>query len=113
LVFSTGGDGFAAAFSRAGDAINAVTPAQALLAAQLWPDGAPLRVRMALHTGETVERGGDYFGPAVNRAARLMATAHGGEAVCSQATAGLVDPSVGVLSLGEHRLRDLGAAEAV
>jgi predicted ATPase len=113
FVFSTGGDGLAAAFARAGDAVAAATDAQALLAAQTWPERAPLRVRMGLHTGETVERDGDYFGPTVNRAARLMAIAHGGQVVCSNATAALLDPSAGLVGLGEHRLRDLGAPEVV
>ena len=90
-VFSTGGDGFGVAFARAGDALAAASDAQAALAAEAWPDGAPIRVRMGLHTGEVEERGGDYFGPAVNRAARLMAAAHGGQMVCSAVTAGLAD----------------------
>ena len=73
-VFSTGGDGFAAAFSRAADAVDAARKAQASLA------GHPLiRVRMGVHTGEVEERDGDYFGPAVNRAARIMAAGHGGQ----------------------------------
>src|SRR5215472_15831225 len=66
-VFSTGGDGFAAAFPRADQAATAAGAIQAALAAESWPDGAALRVRMALHTGEVEERDGDYFGPAVNR----------------------------------------------
>jgi class 3 adenylate cyclase len=73
FVFATGGDGFAIAFARAGSAIECAIAAQrALHEADLPP------VRMALHTGECVERDGDYFGPAVNRAARLMAIGHGG-----------------------------------
>jgi class 3 adenylate cyclase len=67
-VFATGGDGFGAAFGRAVDALAAARDAQAALAAERWPEAAVLRVRMGLHTGEVDERGGDYFGPAVNRA---------------------------------------------
>src|SRR5512144_1811989 len=66
-VFATGGDGFAAAFARAGDALQAALAAQLALAVEGWPESAWVRVRMGLHTGEVEERGGDYFGPAVNR----------------------------------------------
>ena len=112
-VFATGGDGFAVAFARAGDAIAAAVASQAALAEEVWPHGAPIRVRMGLHTGEVEERGGDYFGAAVSRAARLMAAAHGGQVVCSAVTAGLADPTLMLRSLGEHRLRDLASPEAV
>src|SRR5579864_6954222 len=81
-VFGTGGDGFAAAFSRAADGVAAALAAQAGLAGEGWPDGAALRVRMGLHTGEVDERDGDYFGAAVNRAARLTAVVNGGQIVC-------------------------------
>ncbi len=112
-VFSTGGDGFAAAFARAGEAVAAAVEAQRELTAATWPEGATLRVRMGLHTGEAAERDGDYFGTAVNRAARLMATAHGGQVVCSRSTRDVASGVVAVRSLGEHRLRDLAAAEQV
>ncbi len=112
-VFSTGGDGIGVAFTRAGDAVGAAVEAQRALGTEPWPDGAPLRVRMGLHTGETSERDGDYFGTAVNRAARLMATAHGGQVVCSRATADLASGVADFHSLGDHRLRDLAAAEQV
>jgi class 3 adenylate cyclase len=72
-VFSTGGDGFGVAFARAGDAIAAAVGAQGALAGESWPAEAAIEVRMGLHTGEADERDGDYFGSAVNRAARLMA----------------------------------------
>jgi predicted ATPase len=111
-VFATGGDGFAAAFSRAGDAVTAAVTATQALAAHVWPPNAVVRVRMALHTGEAVERDGDYFGPAVNRAARLLSLAHGGQVICSQATAGIVGPG-SLVPLGSQRLRDLDAPEQV
>ena len=112
-VFSTGGDGFAAAFARVGEAVAAAVEAQRGLMSEMWPEGAPLRVRMGLHTGEAAERDGDYFGSAVNRAARLMATANGGQVVCSRVDADLASGLVVFRSLGEHRLRDLAAAEQV
>jgi predicted ATPase len=105
-VFATGGDGFAAAFGRAGDALAAAVDAQRRVGAEIWPEALPVRVRIGVHTGEANERGGDYFGPAVNRAARLMAVAHGGQVVCSSATAELVEGAT-LVDLGDHRLRDL------
>ncbi len=107
-VFSTGGDGFSAAFERAGEAVAAALEAQAGLAAESWPAGAPIRVRMGLHTGEADERAGNYFGPALNRCARLMAAGHGGQILCSSVTAEMV-AGVALLDLGEHRLPDLSA----
>ena len=112
-VFATGGDGMAVAFQRAGDAMAAAKEAARILADHPWPEGVHLKVRMALHTGEVIERDGDYFGPALNRAARLMATAHGGQIVCSQATAGLLASEPALKALGTHRLRDLGSPETV
>ncbi len=109
FVFSTGGDGFSAAFSRARDALQAAVDAQGALASALWPEGAALRVRMGLHTGEVEERDGDYFGAEVNRAARLTAIAHGGQVLCSEVTASLAGGNTTLLDLGEHRLRDLSA----
>jgi predicted ATPase/class 3 adenylate cyclase len=111
-VFATGGDGFAAAFARAGDALGSAAAAQAMLVAQEWPPEAQLRVRMGVHTGEATERGGDYFGPAVNRAARLMSAAHGGQVLVSAATAEVVGIA-GLVDLGEHWLRDLARPERV
>jgi class 3 adenylate cyclase len=61
FVFSTGGDGVAAAFGRAADALSAATVAQAGLAGEVWPEEASIRVRMGIHTGEAIERDGDYF----------------------------------------------------
>jgi predicted ATPase/class 3 adenylate cyclase len=111
-VFSTGGDGFAAAFGRAADAVAAASAAQAMLSREPWPDTARLRVRMAVHSGEATERDGDYFGPAVNRAARLMAVGHGGQVLVSGTCESLLD-GVKLRDLGEHRLRDLARPERV
>jgi predicted ATPase/class 3 adenylate cyclase len=116
-VFATGGDGFAVAFTRAGDAIAAAVEAQVALADEAWPADAVIRVRMGLHTGEVVERDGDYFGSAVNRAARLMDLARGGQVVASAATvdvaADTLPPEVTLVDLGEHLLRDLSRREHV
>ena len=102
-VFATGGDGFAAAFGRVEDAVAAADEAQASLAGLDL-----LAVRMGINTGEVQERDGDYFGPAVNRAARLMSAGHGGQVLIAAVTAGLV-PGLVLRNLGEHRLRDLGS----
>ncbi|HYL53295.1 MAG TPA: adenylate/guanylate cyclase domain-containing protein, partial [Acidimicrobiia bacterium] len=107
FVFATGGDGFAVAFARAADAVGAAADAQRALQARELP-----AVRMGVHVGEAAERDGDYFGPAVNRTARLMAIAHGGQVVVSGAVAPLVD-GVELRDLGEHRLRDLSRPERV
>jgi len=90
-VFATGGDGFCAVFTRAANAVVAAVSAQREMAAEPWPEDVQLRVRMGVHTGEVQERDGDYFGPAVNRAARLMSAAHGGQVVVSALTADLLD----------------------
>jgi class 3 adenylate cyclase len=75
-VFGTAGDGFNAAFRIARDALDAGTAVQAALAAEAWPEPIDVRVRMGIHTGTADERGGDYLGPTLNRAARLMAAGH-------------------------------------
>ena len=111
-MFSTAGDGFAAAFSTAGAATATAVAIQEGLAAS----GSPLRVRIGLNTGETDERGGDYFGPTLNRAGRLRDIAHGGQVLCSELTARLLSEGVrevDLLDLGEHRLRDLSRPERV
>jgi predicted ATPase len=111
-VFATGGDGYGAAFGRAHDALAAAGDAQTGLAVERWPEGAVLRVRMGLHTGEVHERGGDYLGPAVNRAARIMAAGHAGQVLVSATTAGLVGVA-GLVDLGEHVFAGLDTPERV
>src|SRR5580692_10843152 len=116
-VFKTVGDAFCAAFETAQQAVAAAVHAQLDLNQQEWPTERPVRVRIALHTGVCEERDGDYFGPTVNRVARLEAIAHGGQTVASGPTADLVDGSlperVRLRDLGMHRLRDLGRPEHV
>ena len=104
-VFSTGGDGFGVVFGSASDAVAAALAAQKALAIEEWSGGPVLRVRMGLHTGEAEERDGDLFGPPVNRAARIMGVANGGQVLLSDLTAALV------AQLSEVKLVDLGAVE--
>ncbi len=116
-VFKTVGDAFCAAFNRAGDALAAVLAAQRTLGSEDFSGVDGLRVRMALHSGETDERDGDYFGPAVNRVARLLAIGHGGQVLVSGTTRdllkGLLPQDVSLRELGEHRLKDLAEPERV
>ncbi len=103
-VFGIGGDGFRAAFSTAADAAAAAIESQE----QLRDDAAVnFLVRMGLHTGEAIERDRNYFGSEVNRAARLMSLAHGGQVLASDATEVLLRNRVALRPLGEHRLRGL------
>jgi predicted ATPase/class 3 adenylate cyclase len=113
FVFSTAGDAFAAAFGRVGDALAAVGDAQQALSRAEWPSPEPLRVRMGVHTGEAQERDGDYFGPAVNRAARIMSVAHGGQVLASGVVAALAPDGFELRELGSYRLKDLMMPEQV
>jgi predicted ATPase len=92
-------------------ALVGAVAAQRALAAEVWPAAVPIRVRVALHTGVCEERDGDYFGPTVNRVARLEAIAHGGQTVCSGVTADMIadrcPEGVSLVDQGEHRLKDL------
>jgi predicted ATPase/class 3 adenylate cyclase len=114
-VVKTTGDGLMAVFGAPAAAVSAALSAQRALFGEIWPATCPIRVRMGIHTGEAESRGGDYFGPAVNRAARIMAAGHGGQVLVSGATAALLDASLPTSArlrdLGEHRLRDLGRPE--
>ncbi|MFN8423115.1 MAG: SUMF1/EgtB/PvdO family nonheme iron enzyme [Anaerolineae bacterium] len=119
-VFKTVGDAFCAAFARAQDALEAALACQRALAAADWTmlgTSGPLRARMGLHTGEAAERGGDYFGPPVNRVARLEAAGHGGQVLLSDATYNLVRDRLpdgcALRDWGEHRLKDLRHTEHI
>jgi class 3 adenylate cyclase len=82
-VFKTMGDSFCAVFARPEGAVAAALDAQHALLAADFSAVEGVLVRMALHAGTADERDGDYFGPTVNRVARLLATAHGGQVVLS------------------------------
>jgi predicted ATPase/class 3 adenylate cyclase len=111
FVFATGGDGFCVAFQRAHSALEVVLAVRTALQEFSWPKAVTLKVRMALHTGEAIERDGDYFGPSVNRAARLLTVAGGDQIVVSAATASLlsdgVPPGVRLIDAGTYTLRGL------
>jgi class 3 adenylate cyclase len=84
FVFRREGDAFRAAFSYAPQALTAALQAQRAIAGETWAEEiAPIRVRMALHTGAVELRDGDYVGPSLNRMARLLSAAHGGQTLLS------------------------------
>ena len=113
-VVKTTGDGVHAVFATARDALGAAVAMQLGLSAESFGETGPLRVRMGVHTCEVEYRDGDYYGSEVNRAARLMSVAHGGQIVLSSVTGRLVrDGAVELVDLGEHRLRDLTSMERV
>jgi class 3 adenylate cyclase len=88
-VIKTTGDGLHAAFDSVGPALQAVLAGQQVLQAEAWGVTGPLRVRMAVHIGEAEARAGDFYGPALNRAVRLMAASHGGQILLSEVAATL------------------------
>jgi predicted ATPase len=112
------GDSTVCAFRTASEAARAAYAAQAALGDEPWQDGAAVRVRMAIHSGEAQARDdGTYAGVALNRCARLRSLAHGGQVLVSAATRDLVvdslDPDLRLIDLGVHRLRDLSRPEHV
>jgi predicted ATPase/DNA-binding SARP family transcriptional activator/class 3 adenylate cyclase len=116
-VVKSMGDGMVAVFGGAADALGAAVAAQCAVSVEPWAVTGPLRVRMGLHTGEAQPRQGDYVGPALNRAERIMSAGHGGQVLCSAATEALVRDAlpegVGLDDLGEHRLRGLSRPETM
>jgi class 3 adenylate cyclase len=116
-VFKTVGDAFCCAFPTAPAGLEAALGVQHNLLFEQREEGEPLRVRMALHTGAAEERDGDYFGPPVNRVARLLSAAHGGQILLSLPTHEMVRdqlPAGATLSdLGERRLKDLFRPERI
>ncbi len=116
-IFKTVGDAFCCAFPTAPDALEAALEAQRLLLKERLGESGPLRVRMALHMGAAEERDGDYFGPPVNRVARLLSAAHGGQVLLSLPTHEMVrdqlPAGMNLAELGEHRLKDLFRPERI
>ncbi|HEU5487014.1 MAG TPA: adenylate/guanylate cyclase domain-containing protein, partial [Microlunatus sp.] len=112
----TEGDSFFVVFPTVTDAATAVVAAQRRLAARDWPGGVAVRVRMGLHTGQPVPLDDDYVGLDVHRAARIAATAHGGQVVVSGVTAqllGEVSVPLSLKDLGWHRLKDIPEPEHI
>jgi class 3 adenylate cyclase len=111
------GDAFFYAFARARDAVAAAVDAQRALAAQEWPDGAQVRVRMGVHTGEAELGDEGYVGLDVVRGARICSAGHGGQILLSETTRALLGGSLpdgaAIEDLGERRLKDLEQAERI
>jgi class 3 adenylate cyclase len=100
------GDAFFAVFPQARSAVAAAASAQRTLASEQWPEGADLRVRMGLHTGEPSVGGEGYLGVDVVRAARICSAAHGGQVLVSETTRALVGGD-NLRDLGMHHLKDM------
>jgi class 3 adenylate cyclase/tetratricopeptide (TPR) repeat protein len=117
VVFKTIGDAFCAAFSMPESAASSAIDAQRALASEDFSAIGGLAVRMAINTGTADERDGDYFGPTVNRVARLLSLAHGGQVLLSGIAADLVrenpPPGAALVDLGTHALRGLERHERV
>ena len=112
----TTGDGVHAVFENPGNALRTALAVQKAVLSEPWPDEiGSLKVRIGLHAGESEARGGDFYGPEVNLAARVMNLAHGGQVLLSAVTASLAGKTLpqgcSLADLGEHRLK--GIAEAV
>jgi class 3 adenylate cyclase len=111
----TQGDAFFFSFTRARDAAAAAADAQRALREEEWADGAEVRVRMGLHTGEPAVAEEGYVGLDVHRAARICSAAHGGQVLMSDTTRALVGSSLrdglAVRDLGDQRMKDIEEPE--
>ncbi len=111
------GDSTFSVFSRPTEAVRAALTARRALEALNWPEGARLEVRFAIHMGEVEAREGDYYGTAVNRAARIRGLAVGGQILVSQAVAEVVidhlPEDASLAELGEQQLRGLSRPERI
>jgi LuxR family transcriptional regulator, maltose regulon positive regulatory protein len=117
VAFKTVGDSVHAVFARAPDAFAAALDAQRALQQERWDSTGPLRVRMALHSGAAELRENDYFGPPLNRAARILALGHGNQILLSRATHDLVaddlPANTSLRALGDYHLKDLNRPEPI
>ncbi len=113
----TEGDSFFVVFGSAADAVRCCVTAQRNLAGEDWPAGIAVQVRMGLHSGEPIRHEDGYVGMDVHRAARIAATAHGGQVVLSEVTRSLagiaLTGDVSVKDLGWHRLKDIEEPERI
>jgi YVTN family beta-propeller protein len=113
----TQGDAFFVAFRSASDALEAAAAVQCALAAEDWPEGANVQVRIGIHSGEASAAGERYVGFSVHRAARVGAIGHGGQVLVSSATRQLVEddlpPGLSLRDLGSHRLKDVARPERI
>ena len=116
-IFKTVGDGVYAAFADAPSAVSAARGAQRRLMATSWEMPGGLRVRMALHTGTAQLQDGDYFGPALNRIARILSAGHGGQILISESTRTLAERDLpegsSLRDQGLRRLKDLAQPEHI
>jgi predicted ATPase/class 3 adenylate cyclase len=117
MVVKSTGDGVLAAFAHAADALTAAVAAQRVFQGEDWGVLGSLKVRMALHTGVAEARGRDYFGPPLNRLARLLTAGHGGQILLLRASwellADHLPPNLELGDLGIHRLKDLTRPEQI
>ena len=116
-VFKTVGDAFCVSYPNTRAAIGAAVAAQRGLASAAWEETGPLRVRMAVHAGEAEQRDHDYFGPTLNRVARVLGVGHGGQtllsAVAAESVRATLPPEISLRDLGERRLKDLSQPEHI
>ena len=117
IEVSTEGDSFLCVFVSAVDAVRTAVAVQRCLAAQAWPGGREVRVRIGIHTGEGVRAGEGYVGMDLHRVARVSAAGYGGQVLVTAATYGLLEghwpPGVSAVGLGRYRLKDLSAPETL
>jgi predicted ATPase/class 3 adenylate cyclase len=116
-VVRSAGDAFHAVFTTVAAALDAALAIQHSLAAELWGSIGSIQVRVAVHVGAAQLRDGDYYGPPLNRVARLLDAGHGRQILLSLSAQELVydqlPPGVSLRDLGEHRLKDLGRPEHI
>jgi class 3 adenylate cyclase len=113
----TQGDSFFVVFPRATQAVTAAVAIQRALAAEAWPEGGVVRVRIGMHTGEPIRTAVGYTGLDVIRGARIKEAGHGGQVLLSKATAGLIEDALidglSLRDLGAHRLKGLPRPERI